>query len=354
MQVFLGRFRGEGTARAWYFKAASLYRHAYFLFISASYGFYILPLYINVLLLYNSNMKKSQLTTIIADQSRELLEVSTDDLTRIADISRHLKMPEVSVITGVRRCGKSTLLRQIAQQLHPNFNIHYLNFEDQRLTQFQVGDFQVAYEEFLIQAKKKEKQILIYDEIQLVEGWERWVAGLAAKKQIKVFITGSNSKLLSSELSSLLTGRHISLHMTPLSFQELASSYKDLALDTQQESTETKIALCKLQQEYFQYGGFPRAFISKDIGILGQYYQDITQRDIALRRKVRNVSALTHLGVILASQNGRLTNESAIARELNVRSVITIGKFCDYFKETLHSAPAECKFCATGKQFGEC
>jgi predicted AAA+ superfamily ATPase len=281
-------------------------------------------------------MDRNILRIVLADQLSELFKEETGEIARNFNWENELSQPEVAVVTGVRRCGKSTLLRQHARKWKADCAIHYLNFEEQRLTRFEVDDFQTAYEEFLITATSKKKQILIYDELQLVEGWERWIAGMSSKKNIKIFISGSNSKLLSSELASLLTGRYRLLHVTPLSYSEILSSYPDsVSTDPAlRHSTANKIFYRRAMEDYLQFGGFPRAFISRDTTILGQYNADIIEKDIALRRRVRNVSALKNLGSILASQNSRLLNQSLVSRDLGIKSLITTAKFCDYFLET--------------------
>ena len=282
-------------------------------------------------------MNREDLRTIIADQLTALLKKPSEaEVPRQFDLLGQLKYPEVTVLMGVRRCGKSTLLRQLARALQGQVALHYLNFEEQRLSRFTVDDFQSAYEEFLVTARSDAKQVLIYDEVQLVVGWERWVAGLSSREQVKVFVTGSNSFMLSSELASLLTGRHLPLHITPFSFSELVAADPEASPinSVQRATTAVNIRRRQIFEDFQKFGGFPRAVASRDIAILGQYYEDIVQKDIALRKGVRNVVGLKQLGSLLASQNTRLFNQSAVAKELGIKSSLTIGKFCDYFKET--------------------
>ncbi len=279
-------------------------------------------------------MNLETIRNVLIDQQKELFTPDSEELVREVDLEYHLRVPEVSVITGVRRCGKSTLLRQLARRVKEDFNIHYLNFEEQRLDSFDVDDFRIAYEEFLSNVIQDKKQILIYDEIQNVPLWEKWISSIANKKNIKIFITGSNSSLLSSELSSLITGRHVDLHITPLSFKESLQRYPEYKTKNIEYSTDYKLFLKKSCDEYFKFGGFPRALLYQDTTILGNYYEDIVERDIALRKKVRNIKALKNLGRILASQNGRMLNQSNVSKDLSLKSVLTTNKFINYFKET--------------------
>ena len=132
--------------------------------------------------------------------------------------SRLIECPEILIITGVRRCGKSVLMQQIrSRQTEKDY---YLNFDDERLINFNVEDFQMLTEVF---AENFGRQKTFYlDEIQNVKGWERFVSRLY-NEGCKVFITGSNARLLSRELGTHLTGRHVSWELYPFSFQEYLS-----------------------------------------------------------------------------------------------------------------------------------
>ena len=132
-----------------------------------------------------------------------------DDLQRIP-----IGLPFAVIITGIRRSGKSTLLHQLLKKL-PNF--YYLNFEDTRLISFEPSDFvkldQVFHDEF------GSSEFYILDEVQNVKGWEIFVRSRLDSHK-KLFITGSNASLLSKELGTRLTGRHINIEIFPFSFQE--------------------------------------------------------------------------------------------------------------------------------------
>jgi uncharacterized protein len=166
-------------------------------------------------------MNANELKNILLDQRTELLSISGKQIKRTIEFEKYFNSQEIAVITGVRRCGKSTLLKQIACLKKDQFNIHYINFEDFRLIKFELEDFERAYSNFLVEADSSKKTILLYDEIENVKGWERWVSSFSANLKTKVFVTGSNATLLNSELSTLLTGRHEQIKVTPLSFSEL-------------------------------------------------------------------------------------------------------------------------------------
>jgi len=171
--------------------------------------------------------------------------------------------------------------------------------------------------------------VFFYDEIQQVPGWERWVRYLATKSNHKVFVTGSNSEMLSSELASTLTGRHTPLHLTPLSYQEIAS-YWGVAKDA---SSQSKVERFKVINQLLTIGGFPRPFLDNETSLLPIYFSDIINRDIIRRRKVRHGSALIRLGDLLCRENTRLFNRTKTAKLLGIKDLMTIDKYCEYFKE---------------------
>lgn len=163
-----------------------------------------------------------------------------------------LSAPEVLVITGVRRCGKSTLLRQIQQQREEKD--FYINFDDERLLKFTVEDFQTLNEIFYTEFG--EQHTYYFDEIQNIKGWERFVDRLYTTGN-KVFVTGSNANLLSRELGTLLTGRHVTYELYPFSFAEFME-YRGYTYS--QRDMYTTVGRTRLQgyfMEYLTHGGFP-------------------------------------------------------------------------------------------------
>lgn len=280
-------------------------------------------------------MEKAELKNVIIDQSRE---VSAADLwVRDVELAQHLGIPEVSVITGVRRCGKSSLLSLIAAEVGSTDSLFYLNFEDVRLVSFGLDDFQRALDAWLeLKQTTPDRIFFFYDEIQVVDGWQRWIAQLAKNKRYKVFITGSNSKLLSGELASLLTGRHLPLTLYPFSFREIArQTFGERLLDPQiWLDSNDKLELRRLLLEYMEYGGFPRVFLSKSRQLLSQYFADIVLKDIAVRRRIRNEKPLLELGTILMADATRLINKTRLASAVGIKDAETVSSYIHFFAET--------------------
>jgi len=279
------------------------------------------------------------LNRVINDQRREFDGLLVE-IDRQLDIAIHVKSTsEASVITGVRRCGKSTLLKQIAKTLAPDSNLLYLSFDDPRLVTFESADFERLYEDWLSRPERIHGGLdfLIFDEIQLIEGWERWVNYLNKLTNTKLFVTGSNAQLLSSELSTLLTGRHIDLHVTPFSFAEIAQA--ELGASSKLDGYdltghEARAKSRHLLDKYLNVGGFPRVWLDQRTSLLTRYFADIVQRDILYRHRRIKKSYIEDLGSILASESTRLFNRSKIAKLLGLKDPVTVTKYVKSFLDT--------------------
>lgn len=282
-------------------------------------------------------MEKAILLEILQEQLHSLLRNDLNEIPRKISFERHLNSKEISVITGVRRCGKSSFLRQIARSFGETAEIHYLNFEDFRLIKFTLDDFAKAYELFKERTSRPNgKFVVMYDEVQEVDGWERWVTTLANAPDVKIFVTGSNSNMLSTELSTYLTGRHQAISVTPFSFTEVLSAAPNKLNDmsASPDSVTEKNQLRRAYLNFSIFGGFPRVFLSQDLTLLKQYFDDIVLKDITKRRKVRRIPELAALGTLLASQNTQLFNRSHAAKAIGIADQTTISKFCSYFVES--------------------
>ena len=155
------------------------------------------------------------LEEVIVDQF-EAFSAKESGLPRVIDVQQIIASTQIVVISGVRRSGKSTLLRQIASKLT---DYHYINFDDERLISFDVADFNQL---LLAWNKRSPSKNILIDEIQNVQSWERFIRRIH-DDGYKIYLTGSNAKLLSSELATHLTGRHVKVELYPFSFQEFLS-----------------------------------------------------------------------------------------------------------------------------------
>ncbi len=213
---------------------------------------------------------------------------------KIVDREADFDMNANYVLIGLRRAGKSTLLYKIVQDLVANGTdwnqIIYINFEDERLSDFTVNDFN---EILAIQAQMSDKKGWFFlDEIQNVEGWEKFARRMADLKE-HTFITGSNAKMLSAEIEERLGGRYLTKYITPYNFREFLKAknidYSQRSLIATKDSGKIKREL----ENYFYFGGFPESIEYKDKReYVSSIYQKILLGDIAVRNGIRNINGL--------------------------------------------------------------
>jgi predicted AAA+ superfamily ATPase len=252
-------------------------------------------------------MKISEIEHAVANQ-KEMLLTGDNGLTRemlghLPDLQSH-----ALIIAGIRRCGKSTLLRQHLQRMAQNF--FYLNFEDTRLYDFQMKDFALLD---TIVAKSGIKT-LFFDEIQAIAGWELYVRQ-KLDSHYKVVITGSNASLLSRELGTKLTGRQITKELFPFSYSEF------IAFRGETPSHDSFVG-------YMQAGGFPEYLKTGNAEILRSLIDDVLYRDIIVRYNIRDVSSLKRLLSYLLFNAAKLTTPSKLKGVAGVKSPSTV---LDYF-----------------------
>lgn len=198
------------------------------------------------------------------------------------------------VFVGIRRAGKSFLMYQRMQQLLSQGitadELLYINFEDERLTGMTVQELNLLLEIHLELYNKK--PILFLDEIQNIEGWEKFARRLADTKH-RVYITGSNAKMLSKDIQTTLGGRYIAVEVYPYSFKEFLRANKVDFSEKALASTKGKAEMLRAFNDYFYFGGFPEgATLSVKRDYLTSVYQKIYLGDIAVRYSVDNTFAL--------------------------------------------------------------
>ena len=218
------------------------------------------------------------------------------------------------IITGIRRCGKSTFLNQLLKKQKKGY---YLNLEDPRLEGFELPDFNKV--EKLMKELYGEGGTYFFDEIQNIPKWEKFIRYLIDKKE-KIVITGSNASLLSRELGTKLTGRHLQVEMFPFSFREFIAFQKEKA---SLESFE----------HYFNIGGFPEYVKKENPGILQELLSDIVIKDIAVRFSIKNVGILQKLLSYLLSHTGKEFSYNAIKNMLSIKSVQSVIDYVSYFED---------------------
>ena len=198
----------------------------------------------------------------------------------------------IKVITGIRRCGKSTLLEIFQEYLKENGveenQIININLED--LEYNFITDYMTLYKYINGKLKDKKKYYIFIDEVQKVNEFQKAVDSLYIKKNVDLYITGSNANLLSSELATLLSGRYIEIKMLPLSFKEYKEAYKDLNNE-------------ELYQKYISIGSLPYTTsldTEDDVNMyLSSVYNDIIIKDVMTRKKYKMKRCLEMLPILL-------------------------------------------------------
>lgn len=226
----------------------------------------------------------------------------------------------IKVITGVRRSGKSVLLMLFKEYLLEEDvsedHIIYMNFESFEYQTIKTEEkFREMLKELLPEDNKK--IYLLFDEIQVVEGWQRVVNGIRVSYDSDIIITGSNANMLSGELATLLSGRYIEIPIYPLSFQEFLS-VKGIEVNSRK--------IDNAYDEYEKYGGFPSVVIAEEAikdTILSGIFDTIVLNDVALRAGVKDPTALKSIISFLSDNVGQLVNSSKIVNTLKSEGVET-------------------------------
>ncbi len=254
-------------------------------------------------------ISKLLLTGIIQDQLESFLKKKWIERT----IEVPLDSKRIVIVSGVRRCGKSTLIQQ---KLLSSDKAMYINFEDPRLINFTLDDFS-QLEKIAVESGKTH---LLFDEIQNINQWELF-ARMANDKGIPLYLTGSNASMLSRELGTRLTGRYKQIELFPFSYQEFLTFSN---LERNLESFDL----------YFESGGFPEYLEENDDDYLRTLLRDIITRDVAIRRNITNENLLIRLAVHLLSNTGKEFSYNNISKILEIKSVRTVIDYCDYLKES--------------------
>ena len=257
---------------------------------------------------------KENLRNIIKSQ-RENLALLEEGIGREALEQIDIKIPFALVLSGIRRCGKSTLLRQLMKKTR---GFYYFNFEDPRTANLEISDFQKMDEIFLEEYGNQD--YYFFDEIQNLAKWELMVRAILDKKK-HVVITGSNASLLSKELGTRLTGRHIRYELFPFSFREF------LILINGKPSLGSF-------EEYFAKGGFPEYLKVKRAEILQELLNDIITRDIAIRYKIRNLKTIKEMALYLLTNIGKEFSYNALKKIFNLGSTNSAISFVSYFQDS--------------------
>ncbi|MDD2437517.1 MAG: ATP-binding protein [Massilibacteroides sp.] len=258
-------------------------------------------------------MIRQDAIALVIDSQRESFLKQDSGFIRDALTDVPVANEFATIITGIRRCGKSTLLLQLLRRDYQD--ALYLNFDDIRLSGFETDDLTRLHREI----EKREITILFFDEIQVVGGWEKYINQLL-REGYKVFITGSNASMLSVELGTHLTGRHLSMELFPFSYSEYIK-FKGL------ENGENTF------MDYLKTGGMPEYLKTGISAILSALVDDILMRDIAVRHSVRDVTSLRQLTAFLITNIGNLFSANKLVGMFDIKSPATFLEYFSFLKD---------------------
>jgi len=239
----------------------------------------------------------------------------------------YLQVPEIKIIEGARRVGKSTLLYQVIHTVFKtNKKLLYINFEDEALKKYSLTDIVYTYLEHA------EIDYLFVDEIQNCAEWVSFTRKAYDRQEFKqIWISGSNSSLIKQEYASLLTGRNLAIHIYPLSFHEFLH-FKDYSISKLPLSKNQRVAILKLFAEYLEYGAFPavvnRSILKKEL--LLAYFNDFIYKDIVSRYNV-DPEKIKELAIYLATQTTKQFSYRNIAKMLNCH-INTVTDYLSYLQ----------------------
>jgi uncharacterized protein len=277
-------------------------------------------------------LSKELLRQILTEQRTSILKKQTGiEREVLSSIGEKLRLPHIHVITGIRRSGKSTLLRQIIKKYYADTDFYYVNFEDERFLNFEAPDFNDIYETLV--ALFGQKKVFFIDEIQQVGHFDAFVRRFY-DNGFKFFITGSNAGLLKEEISTRLSGRHIDTGLRPFSFTEYLTFKKITIENINVLQTEDRAVITEMFENYLILGGMPEFLLYEDPQILRQVYDDILYKDIIVRKKVENVRAAKELYLWLLTNFSRKFSYNSLSKKLSSGSINSLRKYTDYLEES--------------------
>ena len=247
----------------------------------------------------------------------------------LEEIKKYINKPIIKVITGMRRSGKSMILKLIQEELQNigivKENIIYMNFES--LIFMDIKDFEALYKHIIEKTSdKKGKIYILLDEIQEVKGWEKAINSFLVDLDVDIYITGSNANLLSSELATYIAGRYVEIKIYPLSFQE----YIDFVSENNKENS---LSLDEYFSQYMNFGGLPGIHIfnynkEEIYQYLVDVYNSILLRDVIARNNIRDIELLERVVLYIMDNIGNIFSAKSISdflknqgRKLSVETI---------------------------------
>ena len=303
------------------------------MFLQETYRYIYIVRYLSII------MERDEILRILLDWNYwgDYKDESIERRGYIKELNRLLKTGEIAVIKGVRRAGKSTLVLQFVKKLVEEGlkeeNTLVVNFEDPRFKNLDLELLDTIYETYKEELQAEGEHLVVLDEVQEIAGWEKFARYLQEAKRARVLITGSSSKLLSEEYSTLLAGRHVDIEVFPLSFREfLDFKFKDVSIQRKIDIIKYRHKIRILLREYMEFGGFPKVTLIEEgkEDLLANYFRDIVIKDVQMRFRVRETGKLEELAKYYLTNISTLQSFNRVRQALNL-CLDTVERFSRYF-----------------------
>jgi len=275
-------------------------------------------------------MLKPQIKEALIEQRQEFLKGDYGlERIELSFIEKTLTAPLSILISGLRRAGKSTFLRQIAHKYYKDSGFYYINFEDENFLGFEVKNFNQLFETLI--ELYGEHKVFFIDEVQNIPQWELFVRRLH-DSGYKFYITGSNSEMLSRELGSRLTGRHLQINIFPFCFYEYLQ-FKTIATNNHAIMlTKDRARLNRALKDHLSEGGIALNINNKELGFASMLYQNILYRDIIARYRIESEISIKELIRYLASNISAPIAFNKLKQPLQIGNVSTIKRYIDHLE----------------------
>jgi predicted AAA+ superfamily ATPase len=287
----------------------------------------------------NTNLSTETLLRILSQWNRwgEARLESGQPREVVDQLGPFLDTPEIVALIGPRRAGKTTVLFQIMDGLEAagvtKAAMLHVNLEEPALgLELSTDLLERLYTVYRTEIFPEGQAWLFLDEVQRVDGWERWVRARNDTEDVRIFVTGSSSALMAPELATVLTGRHVTFPVLPLSFREFL---RFRGIDLPGEAGDPP-RMRHAVAAYLRWGGFPEVVLTENEVrkkmLLQQYFDDILFKDVALRHRIRDLPTLRNLAIYLLDQTASLISLQRLARIFEI-SVESAGAYCGYLEE---------------------
>lgn len=285
-------------------------------------------------------MNKEKIIEVLSEWNFWAKDINTGILrvNYLDKLFKFIKSDKVISIVGVRRSGKSTLIRQMAKTLIQknvsSNNILIINFEEPQFEYLDVKFLIKIYQAYLEIIKPQGKPFIFLDEIQNVKGWERFVRSINEKKEAHIVISGSSSNLLSEELATVLTGRQLYFEIFPLDLYEFLN-FRSIKIETKRDIVINALTIKRILREYIHFGGFPEVVLNEDEEfrrrVLISYYEDIINRDVVQRFRIKKIDQLKVLARFYLTNISSYISFNSVSRFIKL-PVETIRRFSSYIE----------------------